>query len=111
MRIVYTNLKEDDAGVKRSVRQFQVDFNGTSARSAVGAPSATPAVAAPDERSHAQMAESAQTPEVAYALDRQEMTPPAEEGIGRFRSIFIKKFVDAQTAVRAGKKGNVSITV
>jgi len=28
-----------------------------------------------------------------------------------FRNIFIKKFVDTQTTVQAGKKGNVSITV
>ena len=28
MRIVYTNLRENDAGVKRSVRQLRVEFNG-----------------------------------------------------------------------------------
>jgi hypothetical protein len=110
MRIVYTNLKENDAGVKRSVRQLEVDFNGTSARPALGAPSATPTVAAPDERSDTDRLQRAQTPDAADILCRQEMSSP-DEGIGALRRIFIKKFVDTQTAVRAGKKGIVSITV
>ncbi len=109
MRIVYTNLKENDAGVKRSVKQFQVDFNGTSTRSAPGTSLATLTAAASDERNDAESGQSVQTPEVAHALRRQRVAPPVE-GMGGFRSIFIKKFVDTQTAM-AGKKGNVSITV
>ena len=36
MRIVYTNLQEDDFGVKRSVKRLQVDFNRrTTDRTAV----------------------------------------------------------------------------
>jgi hypothetical protein len=30
VKIVYTNLSEDDYGVKRSVKQLHLDFNGTS---------------------------------------------------------------------------------
>jgi hypothetical protein len=32
MKIVYTNLQENDSGIKRSVRQFQVDFGKDSRR-------------------------------------------------------------------------------
>jgi hypothetical protein len=32
MKIVYTNLQENDSGVMRSVRQFQVDFGKDSRR-------------------------------------------------------------------------------
>jgi hypothetical protein len=32
MKIVYTNLQENDSGIKRSVRQFQVDFGRTPDR-------------------------------------------------------------------------------
>jgi hypothetical protein len=110
MRIIYTNLKENDAGVKRSIRQFRVEFDGTGERPAADALSAIPALALPDERTDVERLRSARTPEAADALYRQQMTAPAE-GMGGFRSIFIKKFVDAQTVARAGKKGNVSITV
>ena len=110
MRIVYTNLKENDAGVERSARQFLVEFNGTGARPVADAPSAAPALALPDERGDAERLQRPRTPETADAVYRQQITPPVE-GMGGFRSIFIKKFVDTQTVVRAGKKGNVSITV
>jgi hypothetical protein len=110
MRIIYTNLKENDAGVKRSITQFRVEFDGTGGRPAADAPSATPALALPDERSDAERLQSTRTPEAADALYQQQITPP-DEGMGGFRSIFIKKFVDTQTVVRAGKTGRVSITV
>jgi hypothetical protein len=110
MRIVYTNLKEDDAGVKRSARQLLVEFNGTSTRSAAAALAATPIAVAPDERSDADRLQRRQTPEAAHALCGQR-TAPRVEGMRAFRSVLIKKFVDTQTAVQAGKKGNVSITV
>jgi hypothetical protein len=34
MKIVYTNLREDDSGIKRSIRQFQVDFGRNADRQA-----------------------------------------------------------------------------
>ncbi len=109
MRIVYTNLKENDAGVKRSVRQFQVDFNGTSARPATGAISAKQTTA-PDERDDAQTFREPETVEAGNVARRQQINPPVEGMVG-LRRIFIKKFVDTQRAVLAGQEGNVSITV
>ena len=110
MRIVYTNLKEDDAGVKRSLRQFRVEFNGTGGRPAIDVPSERVALAAPDAGKDAERLRKAQTPETADASYRRQTARPAD-GMDGFRSIFIKKFVDVQTALRAGKKGTVSITV
>ena len=110
MKIVYTNLTENDAGVKRSVRQFRVEFDGTGGRSAADAPSAMPALAALDERHNLERLQSGRTPEARDALYRQQISTPAE-GMGGLRSIFIKKFLDTQTVVRAGKKGSISITV
>lgn len=111
MRIVYTNLKEDDAGVKRSVRQFRVEFDGTGGRPVVDVlPLAVPALAAPDARRDAERPRKAQAPETADASYRQQMTTPPE-GMYGLRSIFIKKFVDTQTGVRAGREGSLSITV
>lgn len=122
MRIVYTNLEENDAGVKRSVKQLRVEFNGTRPRPAPEALLPVPAAAAPDEGSEAERLQRAQTRETAHApeavlaaLHRQRMTPPQVPspvaGMGGFRSIFIKKFVDTQRAVLAGNKGKVSITI
>ncbi len=110
MRIVYTNLKEDDAGVKRSVRQFQVDFNGTGARSALVMPLATPIVAVPDEKLDADRLLRAATPDAEDVVYRHEVTPPAENS-GGFRRILIKKFVDTQRTLLSGRKGGLSITI
>jgi hypothetical protein len=112
VRIVYTNLKENDAGVERSVRQFRVEFNGTGALSPAEASSAKPVAPEPSERSEADRRRGAQSPEAANAFPRQQITPPPA-GMASLRSIFIKKFINAQTAtaVVARKKENLSITV
>jgi len=91
MRIVYTNLKENDAGVKRSVRQLQVDLGRGTAPAA--------------QRTQAQ--EAAAT---ARCMDNIRRTvvqasiakvssiekPVALEGIAAVRAAFIRRFTDVE---------------
>jgi hypothetical protein len=111
VRIVYTNLKENDAGVKRSVRQFRVEFNGTGAPSPAGERTAKPVVLDPGERSEADGRQQAQSREAANGWAWAQTTTPPGSTAG-LRRIFINKFVDAQRAadLPAGK-AKISIIV
>jgi hypothetical protein len=109
MRIIYTNLKEDDAGVRRSVRQFRVEFSGAEK---VPIPDQAPTRVeepAPSRKGTART--TARPPEAPDAPYRAEPAPLAE-GVSVLRNIFIKKFVDTQTsaACEPDKKG-ISITI
>jgi hypothetical protein len=112
VRIVYTNLKENDAGVKRSVRQFRVEFNGTGALSPTGERTAKPVVLDPGERSEADGRQEAQSREAANGCAWPQTTLPPGSAAG-LRRIFINKFVDAMRAANlpAGKKAKISIIV
>jgi hypothetical protein len=91
MRIVYTNLKENDAGVKRSVRQLQVDLGGGAAPAAQRAQvqeAAAVARLADNMRPALIQASLAKTP----SFER----PATLEGIAALRAAFIRRFTDVE---------------
>ncbi|MGD0231477.1 MAG: hypothetical protein ABSC19_14150 [Syntrophorhabdales bacterium] len=110
MRIVYTNLKENDAGVKRSVRQLRVEFNTRDGRSVSQQPSVEACRPATDQRNEEYGVPGPETPETTVPSCIQQNAPVAE-GMGAFRNMFIKRFTDSQVAAPAGNKGNFCITV
>jgi len=109
MRIIYTNLKEDDAGVRRSVRQLRVEFAGAEKGSMPEQAPARPVE--PDPGMSAAAGTTARPHEAADAPYRAEPAPLAE-GVVALRTFFIKKFVDTQTSTACGPdKLGISITI
>jgi hypothetical protein len=91
MRIVYTNLKENDAGVKRSVRQLQVDLGRDTAPAAQrtqAQESAATARCMDNIRRTVVQASIAK----ASSIDR----PVALEGITALRAAIIRRFTDVE---------------
>ncbi len=102
MRIVYTNLKENDAGRQRSVRQLQVDTGGSRSvpqKTARETLTLVRRVDVPPERVTAPAEE-------AEAAAR----PVLLEGVAALRAALIKRFVDVK-AFGAAKSAGFCVTV
>lgn len=109
MRIIYTNLKEDDAGVRRSVRQLRVEFAGAEKGCIPEAAPIRPDEPAPGRDGTAR--NTTRPPGAADPSYRAEPTPLVE-GVSALRTIFIKKFIDTQTSTACGPDGKgISVTV
>ncbi len=110
MRIVYTNLKENDAGLKRSVRQLQVDLGrGGAAPASQRAQVQEAAVVERPADSRADNMRPARiqaSPAKTSCLER----PAALEGVAALRAAFIRRFTDVE-GYGASDSAGFSITV
>jgi hypothetical protein len=101
MQIVYTNLKENDAGLKRSVRQLRVDFNRVEAPAAPKSPPARVAACNPVEARPQSWPDQA----APYCA-----VPAVAEGMTALRKMLIRKFIDTERFCESGGP-SLSITV
>ena len=108
MRIIYTNLQENDAGVTRRVRQLRVEFSSPSALSrgqgfALETDDAARAERGAKEATWSQTAPDAPPPPAGPP------PVPVAEGMAALRTPCIKKFIDCRTISEKGER--LSITV
>jgi hypothetical protein len=103
MRIVYTNLKERDAGVTKSVRQLRVEFGGSGDVPAASRPVAGTGRIAAGEGPH-------DAKRAAGRADRPE-SEPVVEGASALRSMFIRKFSETRMMPCSGTGEGFSVVV